>query len=184
MMIERKVHKPHCYDCPFLMRYNDSVPKKVKGAFLKYGYRYCTCGKRIREFKPRDPKVYIPSWCPRKKSPAELRIYCYKNDNVWFLQFLLGAEGISQGPLESDYAVRYEGHTELSASAFHEMTDERSPSDVLGIKVHDKEVIEINDGIVPYYFYLAKPIVVLSISFDGEKSRKNHLGKKPDESEM
>ena len=183
-MIERKVHKPRCSDCPFLMRYSDSVPQKVKGVFLKYGYRYCTGGKRIREFKPRDPKVYIPSWCPRKKAPAELRIYCYKDDKAQFLQFLLGSDGIFHGPFEFDYAVRYEGHTELSASLFQEMTDGQSPSEILGIKVHGKEVIEIDDGIVPYYFYLGESFIVRSISFDGEKARKNSLEKKPDESEM
>ena len=165
------------------MRYSDSVPKKVKGVFLKFGYRYCTSGKRIREFKPRDPKVYIPSWCPRKKEPAELRIYCYKDDKAQFLQFLLGEEGISNGPFEFDYAVRYEGHTELSAAAFQEMIDGQIPSEILGIKVHGKEVIEIDDGIVPYYFYLVEPFIVRSIFFDAEKARINRLEKKPDESE-
>lgn len=183
-MLERKVHKPRCSDCPFLMCYNDRIPKKVKGAFLKFGYRYCKGGKRIREFKAKDPKVYIPSWCPRVKVPAELRIYCHKNDQVQLLQFLLGADGISSGPFEHDYAVRYEGHTELSDSTFQDMSDGQSPSDILGIKVHGKEVIEIDDGIVAYYFYLIEPFAVQSIYFDGAKARQNRLDKKLDEAEM
>jgi hypothetical protein len=97
---------------------------------------------------------------------------------------MLAADGISHGPLDFEYAVRYEGHTELSASAFQELTDSQTPSEALGLKLHSKEVIEIDDGIVPYHFYLVESFIARSIFFDGEKARKNQLESKPEKSEM
>ena len=78
-MAKTLFHKPRCSICPYYGVHNESVPKKVEGAFLRVGCRYCSGGKRIRVFKRSDPKVYIPSWCPRHKVPAEMRVYCYKN---------------------------------------------------------------------------------------------------------
>ena len=182
-MIERKIYKPRCSDCEFHVRYSEAIPKKVKGAFLKYGCRYCTGGKRIREFKPRDPKVYLPSWCPRKKTPAELRIYCFKDANTRFLQLLLEADGALSIPFANRYAVRDSGHTALSPSSFQEMAEQQSPSEILGMKLHSKEVIEIDDGITPYYFYLVESFAVQCISFDGKSARQNQLEENPDLSE-
>lgn len=182
-MIERKIYKPRCSDCEFHMCYSETIPKKVKGAFLKYGCRYCTGGKRIREFKRSDPKVYVPSWCPRIKQPAVLRIYCFKDENVRFLQLMLRSDGIEHGPYEFEYALRYEGHANLTASVFLEMTEQQTPSDILGMKLHGKEVVEIDDGIVPYCFYLVEPFIVRSIYFNGEKARKNRLEDSQDEKE-
>ena len=57
-MAREKIPRFYCRDCPYCFTYGESVPKKVPGAFLKFGGRYCRGGKKTREFNYRDPKVY------------------------------------------------------------------------------------------------------------------------------
>lgn len=53
-MAREKILRFCCRDCPDCFTYEESVPKKVPGAFLKFGGRYCRGGKKTREFKRRD----------------------------------------------------------------------------------------------------------------------------------
>lgn len=151
-MAKTLFHKPRCSSCEYYGVHNESVPKKVAGAFLRVGCRYCSGGKRIRVFKRSDPKVYIPSWCPRRKEPAELRVYCYKDTDAWFLSFLFEQDGTHRSPHGYEYAVRHECSTELTAKGFYESTEHKLISDVLGFPVQTNEVIKIDDGLRPYYF--------------------------------
>ncbi len=170
-MNDVKIYKPRCRDCEFHLCYSESVPKKVKGAFLEKGYRYCTAGKQTRQFGKRDPKMYVPSWCPIKKTPAELRVYCYKDENSEWMRLLLHAQGIQEHPSGYQYAVCYTGHTALSASEFLELTQQKLLHEILGFHVHIGEIIEIDDGIKPYYFQLIELTVIKTIRFIGERVR-------------
>ena len=151
-MAKISIHKPRCSSCPYYGIHSEPVPKKVKGAFLQVGCRYCSCGKKIRVFKSSDPKVYPPSWCPRRKEPAEVRIYCYKDINAWYLNLLFEQDGTHRSPHGYEYAVRYEYTTELTAKGFYELTEQKLISDILGFPVRTNEVIEIDDGLKPYCF--------------------------------
>lgn len=148
------IHKPRCVNCPHYGCHSGPAAQKVKGAFLRVGSRYCSGGKRIRVFKSSDPKVYVPSWCPRQKSPAELRVYCYKDTDSWYLRQLLEQDGIRSAPSGYKYAVRYEGSTALTARDFYEQIQRQPIADILGLKVLFGEVVEIDDGLVPYYFHV------------------------------
>ena len=88
-MAKNLIYKPRCSSCPYYGVHRELAAKTVKGVFLPSGCRYCSGGKKIRVFKRSDPKVYIPSWCPRHKSPAEIRVYCLKDINAWYLNSLL-----------------------------------------------------------------------------------------------
>lgn len=48
--------------------------------------------------------------------------------------------------------MRHECSTELTAKGFYESTEHKLISDVLGFSVQTNEVIEIDDGLRPYYF--------------------------------
>lgn len=169
------IYKPRCDTCPYYGRHTEPVPRKVQGAFLKVGSRYCTGGKRIKVFKPRDPKVYVPSWCPRRKSPAELRVYCFKNSNSWFLHYLLERDGVHSLPSGCDYAVRYEDHTEVTAHDFYELIQQKTITEILGVQVRTGEIIEIDDGLKAYYFYAGEYGTNILTHFDRERARKNKL---------
>ena len=172
-MAKSPIHKPRCEDCPYYGRHNEPVPKKVKGAFLKSGCRYCSGGKRIKVFKSSDPKVYVPSWCSRRKAPAELRVYSYKDTNTWYLRRLFKDEGISSSPSGYEYAVRYESTTELTARSFYELLQQQMIEDILGFEVWTDEVIEIDDGLVPYYFHVREFTADVLTYFDRDRARKN-----------
>ena len=173
-MAREKISRFCCRDCPDCFTYGESVPKKVPGAFLKFGMRYCRGGKKTREFKRRDPKVYPPSWCPKLKSPAEYRVYAYKDTDAWYIHHMMRLHGLSDKPRGNEFAVRVEGFTTLSARDFWEEVEFKYASEILGIPVHGDEVIEIDDGLRPCFFHVVKDwdVEVLTY-FQRDEAREN-----------
>ncbi len=169
------IRKPHCQNCPHYGVHSGPYAQKVKGAFLQVGSRYCAGGKRIKVFKSRDPKTQIPLWCPRQKSPAELRVYCYKDSNTWYLRYLLESDGIQSPPSGFECAVRYEGTVGLTAREFYEQLQQKFVSDILGFHVRVNEIIEIDDGLVPYYFRISDYGADVLTYFNRDAARKNKL---------
>ncbi len=122
-------------------------------------------------FRPGDPKVYPPAWCPRRKSPAEYRIYAYKNATVWYYRKRFKEAGSS--PSGYEYALRAEGSTGMAPAAFQKALKDQSPSELLGIPVHTDDVIEIDDGLRPYFFFVTEKKVEVIYRFDKEVALKN-----------
>lgn len=174
-MASSPIRRPQCANCPHLGYHDGLVAPKIKGAFSTAGSRYCSGGKRIRVFKSSDPKVYVPAWCPCRKSPAELRVYCYKDNISWYLRYLLEQDGIHSTPSGYEYAVRYEGSTTLTARDFYEQTSQRPITDILGFQIKSGEVIEIDDGLAPYYFHVREYGAEVFTYFDRDRARKNKL---------
>lgn len=153
-MAREKIHRFRCGDCPDCFTYAENIPMKVPGAFLKFGGKYCRGGKKIREFKRRDPKIFPPSWCPKLKSPVEYRIYAYKDTDTWYLHRMMRAQGLIDTPCGYEFAVRVDGHTALSAHDFWIEVEFKSASEVLGVPIHNYEVIEFDDGLRPRFFHV------------------------------
>ena len=148
------LRKPNCSDCPHNLQYMESLPIKKKGVTMHLGERFCVAGKRARKFKRSDPKTYVPSWCPRLKAPCELRIYGFKNQREWRMHRSMRAYlGEDTSPSAFRYAVRYEGHTDLAPYEFFECCNEKSDDEILGAAVQHYDVVEIDDGIKPAFFY-------------------------------
>lgn len=104
------LRKPNCSDCPHNLQYMESLPIKKKGVTMHLGECFCVAGKRARKFKRSDPKTYVPSWCPRLKTPCELRIYGFKNQREWRMHRSMRAYlGEDTSPSAFRYAVRYTG---------------------------------------------------------------------------
>lgn len=174
-MIKVKVTQPRCAGRDCCEYVSGSVSKKVKGVFLKSGCRYCIGGKRARQFKSSDPKIYVPSWCPLHKTPATLRIYCYKDSQTAFLRFLMQNDDVPYTPSGYEYAVRYKGTTERTARELDDWDGNETLAAFLSVPVHTDEVIEIDDGLTPYYFYVQNCYSVCCIPFNGERARQNKL---------
>ncbi len=167
------IRRFQCVKCPCHRIHTGAEPAKAGGVFLRFGDRYCTGGRKARRFRPGDPKVYPPSWCPRKKDPVEYRIYAFKDSSAWFLHYCLQTRGIDEAPSGFAYALRAEGYVDCSASGFLSETERRTPSDVLGVPVCCGEVIEIDDGLKPYFFQASENGVSVVPFFNAETARQN-----------
>ncbi len=168
------LRKPTCVGCPHDLHFGEFVPKKQYGVMMHCGERFCTGGKRARRFKRNDPKVNVPEWCPRRKNPCELRIYGFKDKNAETLHYLLNV-GIksASAPSAHRYALKCETHTELQPAEFWSRCEMKPYSDALGFKVGLYEVLEIDDGLKPTFFYMTEDGLVLAPFFDAEQARKN-----------
>lgn len=71
------------------------------------------------------------------------------------------------------YAVRYEGHTDLAPYEFFECCNEKSDDEILGAAVQHYDVVEIDDGIKPAFFYKTEHGYELLFSFDAKTAKKN-----------
>ena len=89
------LRKETCYECEKHLRYMESSPAKQMGVTMHMGERFCTGDKRARKFKRNDPKIYVPSWCPKRKLPSELRVYCFKSTIDWMLHERLCYDPVS-----------------------------------------------------------------------------------------
>lgn len=76
--------------------------------------------------------------------------------------------------------MRHAGSTELTARDFYEQVQRQLISDILGIQVRTDEVIEIDDGLVPYYFHVCEYGIDVLAYFDRDRARKNKL-ERPEE---
>lgn len=173
-MAEIEVKPPQCSGRACFQHYSGLYPRKIKGAYLKPGCYYCTGGRKIQIFKQRETKQ-TPSWCPLRITPPILRIYQYKDRDTRLFNLLAGFKGMVRRPYAGDYALRYEGTTPLTPVDFREAVHTRPLEQILEIPVEVNEVVEICDGLTPYYFWAKDPFSLSSITFDGEKARLNRL---------
>lgn len=168
------LRKETCYECEKHFRYMESSPAKQMGVTMHMGERFCTGGKRARKFKRNDPKIYVPSWCPKRKLPSELRVYCFKSTEDWMLHERLCYDlGKEVSPEAHRYAVRYELHTPFSPMEFARRCNEEPDAETVGAAVHRHYVVEIDDGISPAFFYKTEHGYRLEALFDAATARKN-----------
>ena len=61
------------------------------------------------------------------------------------------------------------------AKGFYELTEQKLISDILGFSVWTNEVIEIDDGLKPYFFCVHEYGIEVLAYFDRDMARKNKL---------
>ena len=66
-----------------------------------------------------------------------------------------------------------EGHTDLAPYEFFECCNEKSDDEILGAAVQHYDVVEIDDGIKPAFFYKTEHGYELLFSFDAKTAKKN-----------
>ena len=176
-MSEKKIRRFRCDECSDYLLCTKTVSQPVKGVILHFGGRYCMAGKRTREMKKRDPKVYPPSWCPKRKDRIELRLYAYKDTNVWYFRDMMTRQGLEITPRGSEYALKHEGYINMTAAEFQRKARERLLSPVLGFSPMTDEVIEIDDGLKPWFFLVKGQGVTLLAHFDRDAALQNQYEK-------
>ncbi len=172
-----KISKPVCANCDCYLLYEESMPQRQCGLTMHPGERFCLGGKRGRRFRSSDPKIHVPSWCPKRKTPCELRVYGFKNQNeedmhTW-LSLSLGRAII---PEAGRYAVVHELTTSLTPKAFwEECRYNRGDAELVGVTVPQYHIVEVYDGIRSVFFYKVDGEYQIVRVFDSEKARQNKL---------
>lgn len=152
----------------------ENMSVKKNGVTMHFGDRFCMGGKKPRKFGRGDPKIYVPTWCPKRKVPSELRIYGFKSVEQWMLHHDMCEQlGTDISPSAFRYAVAYELHTPLTPREFAKRCNEEPDAETLGVAVHRHYVVEIDDGIKPEFFYKTQNGYVLLGLFDAATARKN-----------
>lgn len=169
--------KPLCSDCPCSLYYEDPIPKRQFNVMMRMGEHYCIGGKQAKRFKKSDPKIYIPSWCPKRKNPCELRVYGFKTEEDKLMHMLLCySVGQAISPSESRYTLEHSSHTKLSPSEFWKQCDLEPVENLIPVKVGLYQVLEIDDGLQPAFFYQTEQGLQYLSSFKSDAIRKNRKG--------
>ena len=131
-----KLREPSCYQCQHRYCYEGHLPMKKQGVNMKFGDVFCTFGKRARRFRKRDPQLKVPQWCPRRLVMRKLRIY---------------------PPEGRHYVLEQEKDTTLTAREFLSRTGSETDGELLdGVTLAVHQVLEIDDGLQPVFFYKTK----------------------------
>ena len=169
-----RLYRPSCTGCPHDLYYLDDIPKKQYGVMMHCGERFCTGGKRARRFKRSDPTVYVPAWCPKRKSPCELRLYRLKDSGEWVLHDLMDHQlrGLFS-PAGFRYALVSESHTSLTPYEFWKRCHHEPYGELLGMELQRYEVVELDDGLKPAFFYMSGEGLQLAPFFNAAAAKKN-----------
>lgn len=141
-----------CSSCPDFQR---------TGAEL-WGSRYCSGFPKKRKpkrFKSSDPKYKAPKWCPRRISPPVCRIYSFADKLSRELDIFPRNHFDRKRDMyvclsSAHYKLRLETTLGINAKTFFERSKHGDLDDFLiETDLSLGEVVEIDDGLRPYYFY-------------------------------
>lgn len=170
------LRRPNCYSCPSKLYYAESIPKKQFGVMMHMGDTFCVQQKKAHRFKVRELRGSAPAWCPKRKSPRELRVYAFKDTQAWFMhQQLCGALGKEISPESYRYGLLYDLHTQLTAKEFWSQCTHHTAANLLGVAVHQYDVVEIDDGLKPVFFYKTADGYDIAPFFNADVARKNKV---------
>lgn len=141
---------------------------------------YCTAGKKARRLPKAGVKRKVADWCPKKISPPRCRIFGFKNEEEENLDFLINRNGDTNiirdlaFPASHRYKVRCTYPLDMTAKQFWSALEEQSVFDIFSdAELTQGEVIEIDDGLRPYYFYFSYQCKIYPVQlFDLEKTEE------------
>lgn len=174
--MKRTLRQPSCTGCPHNLHYGDAVPKKQFGVMMHCGEHFCTGSKRARRFKRSDPKIAVPQWCPKRKSPCDLRVYSLKSTQAWQMHCFLSDD--PDDPLyisEYRYALASSSKIVLTPQEFWKRQQSEPAADLLEAAVPLYSVVEIDDGLAPAFFYKTVDGFKIVPYFNAKKARVNRM---------
>lgn len=161
-----------CYECQFLYRAGNPL----------FGTRYCSGfpkKKKSKRFRSSDPKYKAPKWCPRRLPSPVCRIYGFADTRSEWMDMLMREQFNPQKersilPPAYRYKLRLEIPLGMKAKTFFEAVQYGDVDDVLpDARIQMGEVMEIDDGLRPYYFYYFNWSKVIPVfSFDRSRVQK------------
>lgn len=169
--------KARCAECPEYLHYREKEPKRWHGRTMRPGCRYCLAWKRARLFKKKDPKVYLPKWCPKRITPPILRVYGQQNGLLHLHSVYMKGKEL-RWPDANGYALRFQGRAIQTGRDFYIIIHNREKehhvdtaeiAEELGVPVSKWDVIEFDDGVKPMFYWHDYPRL-RQIMFDREQA--------------
>lgn len=167
-----------CPNCPYHQRMGSGVGIT----------RYCNGFPKKRKpkrFSRSDPRYKPPKWCPRRISPPVCRIYGFANEESEYTDWVLNRQQYDSAhePHISASAFRYKLRLELApnmtARQFFDAAQLEGVHRVLpDANAAPGEVIEIDDGLRPYYFYCVDSYTAIPL-FSFDRSQVQPAGSTP-----
>lgn len=168
---------PVCPSCPYHQYVGIGVGET----------RYCSGFPKKRKpkrFRRSDPRYKPPKWCPRRISPPVCRVYGFASEESKCTDWLVNRKDYDawNEPHILVSAYRYRLRLELApnmtAKQFFEAAQLEGVHRVLpDANAAPGEVIEIDDGLKPYYFYCVDSYTAVPLfSFDRLRVQKAHSG--------
>lgn len=130
--------------------------------------RYCNGfpkRRKSKRFNRSDPKYKPPKWCPRLISPPACRVYGFVDRDSELMHWMLNSNNVWNceraahiSVSERHYRLRLEVSLGMTAKQFYDATQSEPLSNIFssyGAQVEPGEIVEIDDGLKPYYFYCA-----------------------------
>ena len=173
---EGTLRRPSCAGCPYDLHFGEAIPKKQFGVMMHCGEHFCTGGKRARRFKRSDPKIAAPQWCPKRKSPCEVRSYSLKS--IRDRQMFLCLSADPNDPLyisEYRYALASSTKIELTPQEFWSRCQNEPGTELLDVDIPLYSVVEIDDGLAPSFFYRTVEGFRIVSHFNTAKAMKNRM---------
>lgn len=171
-----KVYCPPGVEPP-LYAFIDALDGKLKAKLLWQIFRLRNlpaCELKEPHFKHFSLERYSQMYELREKGKVLIRIvFTVQNEDVILLTSFIKRQPRDTSPSAFRYAVRYEGHTDLAPYEFFECCNEKSDDEILGAAVQHYDVVEIDDGIKPAFFYKTEHGYELLFSFDAKIAKKN-----------
>lgn len=82
----------------------------------------------------------------------------------WRLEYEAGRSKVLS-PSSLHYKLRVEMPLSKTAKQFYDTVQEEPLSDILPAEVHSGEIIEVDDGLQPYYFYAIDYATVIPLPY-------------------
>lgn len=159
--------EPACrFNCPHF---------KIVGAMLN---ETCYCmkkGRKGKQFQKKDIKRRPPDWCPQRLKTSVCRIYGFRDalQESLDLDYRLALKLEKADwcfPMGHRYVLRHEFPLGMTAEKFYAAVQELVVDEVLnGTPVRNGELIEIDDGLAPYFFYVYNQATVFPAKVFGLK---------------
>jgi len=148
--------------------------------------RYCggfPKRRKPKRFSRSDPRYKPPKWCPRRISPTVCRIYGFADQDAEIMNWLTNRESKSDdvrkqdayiSVLPSHYKLRIEVSLGMTAKQFYDAVQSEPIDEVFSdTDVGYGEIIEIDDGLKPYFFYYVNSSLVIPLPcFDRSRTKK------------
>lgn len=148
-----------CRECPHLL----CIGSQLTGTYYCDGFPKNRKPKRF----PRSGPTYPKAWCPRLISPPICRIYTLKDEQAQLMDYVL-REVWNKHPTQfigaerRRYELQCTVELRMTAKQFFEAVEVESLQNVIqNVEFRGSEVVEIDDGLRPYRFYIYSNALII-----------------------